>query len=189
MRKFGTGTLLVLAIVFAAVQVQAFDGQRQGFMLNLGAGLGQGKLTGKAGSAKVTVDAMGFGGDFKIGGGLSPQTVIYYSNRTLFYSPSVDVLGITVSSDVMNGMSAIGISHFLEPQAPSVFFSGAIGIGVYTEKDADSESGLGFTLGVGWEFMPNWTLEATYMGADIGTFDGVDMSISTGMISISWFAY
>ena len=79
-------SLLLCAALFllmAPMQASAFDGDRQGFMLNLGGGLGQGKLTASGGGASASVDAIGFGGDFKIGGGPSSQVLIYYTNRTL----------------------------------------------------------------------------------------------------------
>ena len=60
----------------------------------------------------------------------------------------------------VNGMSAAGISYFLEPQAPSVFFSEALGIGLILDSDAEeSMSGFEFTLGVGFEFARNFVAE------------------------------
>lgn len=183
--------VLALALIVTAFQAQAFNGERQGFMLNLGVGAGQAKWTAEDEGIEVSFDKTGFGGDFKIGGGINPQTMIYYSNRTLFYSLDFsDGMGGTVSSNLVNGMSAVGVSYFLQPQAPSFFFSGALGIGVLTDSEGeDSQSGFGFTFGAGYEFAKNWIIEGTYMNASIGEEMGVDMSISNLMVSVSWLAY
>lgn len=174
-----TKTLLItlaLLLLVAPLTASAFDGDRKGFMLNLGAGFGQGKLSGSSDS----VDGTGFGTDFKIGGGTSSQLMIYYTNRVVWYSPD------GTSSTWYNSMSAAGVSYFLNPDAPSFFFSGALGIGVISIGDGfDSETGFGFTLGAGYEFARNFIAEITYMYAGLDN----DLSISNIMVSVAWLAY
>jgi len=53
------GMLLILGGLLGAVQAQAFDKERKGFVLGLGLGFGQGKLKASAGSLETSVDAMG----------------------------------------------------------------------------------------------------------------------------------
>jgi len=188
-----TKILLLSALLFllmVPLQASAFDGERKGFMLNLGLGFGQGKLDVGTGGLSAGVDATGFGTDFKIGGGASDQVLIYYTNRALWYSPSVG----PVSADLVNGMSAAGVSYFLEPQAPSVFFSGALGLGVLLDSDAEeADSGFGFTFGVGFEFARSFIAELTYMRAGVGSEDfggvNIDATISSIMVTVSWLAY
>ena len=184
--------VLALALIATAFQAQAFDGERQGFMLNLGVGAGQAKWNMSTAGIDVSLDKTGFGGDFKIGGGINPQTLLYYTNRTLFYSiEALDFYtGEPYTADFVNGMSAIGVSYFLQPEAPSFFFSGALGIGVLTDSEgSDSESGFGFTLGAGYEFAKNWIVEGTYMNAKVAEELGIELSISNLMVSVSWLAY
>jgi len=167
---------LALLLLVAPLTASAFDGDRKGFMLNLGLGFGQGKLSGSSDS----VDGTGFGTDFKIGAGTSSQLMIYYTNRVVWYSPD------GASSTWYNGMSAAGVSYFLNPDAPSFFFSGALGIGVISAFDGlASESGFGFTLGVGYEFARNFIGEINYMNAGLDN----DLSISNIALTISWLAY
>ncbi len=167
---------LALLLFVAPLTASAFDGDRKGFMLNLGAGFGQGKLSGHGDS----VDGTGFGTDFKIGAGTSSQLMIYYTNRVVWYTPD------GASSTWYNGMSAAGVSYFLNPDAPSFFFSGALGIGVIAVSDGfDSESGFGFTLGAGYEFARNFIAEITYMNAGLDN----DYSISNIALTVSWLAY
>jgi len=189
MKKASLLTVLVILIICAATQVQAFDGDRKGFMLNLGAGFGQGKVTVSDSGVSASLDATGFCTDFKIGAGLSPKTVLYYTNRALWYKPD-PLVSAGLGESLVNGMSAVGVTQFLNPQAPSPFVSGAIGIGVLTDSDAsESETGLGFTVGVGYEFAKSWIAEATYMHAKVAEEAGVDLSVSNLAVTISWFAY
>ena len=177
--------LLVIALflLLAPFQASAIDGQRKGFMLNVGVGLGQGEYTG----GDISYDAIGFGTDFKIGGGLGNNKVlIYYSNRALWYSPDT-------GGGRTNGMSAAGVSYFLSPQAPSFIFSGALGRGVSRHSDTStSRSGFGFTIGAGYEFVRNFTAELTYMGADLGEDSGPggsSLSASSIMLTLNWLGY
>ncbi|MGD9546805.1 MAG: outer membrane beta-barrel protein [Candidatus Krumholzibacteriia bacterium] len=195
MKRIITLSIVVLVSLAMAAPSLGFDGDRQGFMLNLGAGFGQAKQTASASGVEVSLDATGFGGDFKIGGGVNPQMLIYYTNRTLFHTMEVTYtdpfLGpTTLEADYINGMSAVGVSYFLEPEAPSFFFSGGLGLGVLMDSEADeSESGVGFTAGVGYEFARNWIIEGTYMNAKVFEEMGMEVSISNLMVTISWLAY
>ena len=181
-----TKTLLLVVALFlllAPFQASAIDGQRQGFMLNLGIGFGQGKYS----SGDRNYDATGFGTDFKIGGGLrNNKVLIYYTNRALWYSPDS-------GGGRINGMSAAGVSYFLSPQAPSFFFSGALGLGVSRNNDTSTaRSGFGFTIGAGYEFAQHFTAELTYMGTDLsGDSDpgGSDLSASSIMLTLNWLGY
>lgn len=169
-----------LLMIVAPLTSSAFDGDRKGFMLNLGAGFGQGKVSWDGGSA----DNTGFGTDFKIGGGPSSQVLVYYTNRALWYKPD------NARSNWVNGMSAAGVSYFLKPQSPCFFFSGALGMGVLTESDGrDGESGFGFTLGVGYEIVRSFIAEITFMHAGLSGDYNDNPSISNIMVTFSWLAY
>ena len=176
--------LLVIALFLLLVpfQASAIDGQRQGFMLNLGVGFGQGKYTG----GDRSYDATGFGTDFKIGGGLGNNKVlIYFTNRTLWYSPDS-------GGSRINGISAAGVSYFLSPQAPSFFFLGALGLGVSSNNDTSTaRSGFGFTIGAGYEFAQHFTAELTYMDTGLsGDSDlGGDLGASSIMLTLNWLGY
>ena len=173
---------LIVALLMLAVPMtaSAFDGERHGFMLNLGIGFGQGKIS----AGGESVDGTGICTDFKIGGGPNNQILVYYTNRALWYSPE------NTSVELINGMSAAGVSYFLEPQAPSFFFSGALGVGVLTDSEFDgSESGFGVTLGVGYEIVNNFIVEFTFMHAGLANDYDFDASISNLALTISWLAY
>ena len=172
--------LVLLGAMFAS-QAHAFDGDRKGFVLNLGAGFGQGKLKLANSTDSLTDDGTGFSTDFKIGGGLSPNSVLYYTNRVIWWS----VGGVSVTT----GMSAAGFSYFFNPQAPSFFLDASIGLGVATVEETDSESGMGFGIGAGFEFTKNWTIEASYLSAKVWEEGDLNLTASNLALTISWFAY
>ena len=181
MKKF---TFLVCLIALTAMfvgQAHAFDGERKGFMLNLGAGMGQGKLEISDSRNSDSLDGTGFSTDFKIGAGLSPNAFLYYTNRVIWWSDQ------KVSFNT--GMSAVGFSYSFSPQTPSFFLSGSVGIGVARDEDSNSETGTGFGFGAGFEFSKNWTVEASYLSANVGDESGVDITASNLAVTVSWFAY
>ncbi len=160
-----------LFLLVAPLTASAFDGERKGFMLNLGAGFGQ---TFSSGGSNNTT---GFVTDFKIGGGPSNKVQVYYTNRVLWYSYDF------TSTTLAKGMSAMGVSYFLKPHSPSLFFSGALGLAaINSSSGRSSDPGFGFTLGIGLEFARHFIWEITVMNAsnNIG---------SNLMVSISWLAY
>jgi len=171
---------MIILMLMAPLTANAFDGERKGFMLNLGLGFGQGKVSWTGGS----LDGTGFGPDLKIGGGPSNQVLVYYTNRVLWWEPE------GYSQKLVTGMSAVGVSYFLQPQAPSFFFSGALGLGVFTNSDFDDpDSGIGFTIGVGFEFSRNYIIEFTFMHAGLDMDSGWDPAISNLFFGISWCGY
>ena len=177
MRKMSLGILLIIVVMFAAVQAQAFNGDRKGFLLNLGVGYGQ-----IGGDWEETES--GITSDFKIGAGINSQVALYYTNRVIFKSDEL-------TSDLYYaGMSGVGVSYFLNPKAPSFFFSGAVGLATFasTASGAIADTGMGFSFGAGFEFSQNWIIEGNYMTATIG--EGVlDYGIHTMTLTLSWFAY
>lgn len=175
--------LLVLTVFVTSIadQAEAFDGDRKGFVLNLGGGFGQGKLKVSGNGASMSEDGTGVSTVFKIGAGLSPQAVLYYTNRVIWWSSS----GVSVNT----GMSAAGFSYFFQPQAPSFFLTGALGIGVATVEDFDSDTGFGFGIGAGFEFAKNWTVEVNYLSAKVDEEGPLSLTASNLALTVSWFAY
>ena len=173
-----TIVLALVALIAVPNQAAAFNDERQGFMLGLGAGFGSAKVSWDGDSESNS----GLATTFKIGGGTSNQLQLYYSNRVIFFSEN-DI-------NFYQGMSAFGVSYFLEPTAPSFFFSGELGLGVFDtfESGLEGDSGFGFTIGAGFEVSPHLILEANYMNAGVGE-SPFDYTISNFTLTLSWLGY
>jgi hypothetical protein len=177
-------TRITIIMIFMAMTLipqnsQAFNNERKGFILGLGGGYGSAKVSGDN-------DSDSWGGlatTFKIGGGTTDQVLLYYSNRVVFFSVN--------SYNFYQGMSAFGVSYFLEPQAPSFYFSGELGLGILGtwEEGGDSDSGFGFTFGAGYEVSPHFVLEANYMRASVSSDGGFDYTISNFTFAASWLGF
>ena len=135
---------------FQAKNVHAFDGEKSGFVLGLGPGLGWARndLT-FATESKFAVKS-----DFLIGLGLgNGQTLITWSSKVLWY----DSGGITIAS----GTGGLGLTHFLNQDSDSMYFSGVIGfnsISAPFESNTTDEYGFGLGIGIGKEFSKNWLI-------------------------------
>ncbi|MBU8871436.1 MAG: porin family protein [Gemmatimonadales bacterium] len=168
--------LSAFILMIGVLPAQALDGDRKGIVLNLGAGMGLADVSASDGTS------LGLAGDFKIGSGLNSQILIYFTNRTLFFSQN--------DSGLTSGLSAVGASYFLKSEAPSFFVSGAFGEGRLIDSNVSgSKSGLGYTAGLGFEFASNWIVEATYMNAKVDSGLDADWTISNLVLSFSWLAY
>jgi hypothetical protein len=185
--------LIVLALMVSwTIQAQAFDDSRKGFMLGLGAGFGQAKWTIEASSggasASASVDWTGFATDFKIGGGVSNNLMIYWSSRQVFFKevPS----NSQEESLFAQGIGGLGVSYFLNPYEPGFYINAVIGMGMLMDMEgSDSESGGGFAIGGGYEFSPHWGAEVTFMSATLEEVLGAEFKISNIMFTISWIGY
>jgi opacity protein-like surface antigen len=86
-------------------------------------------------------------------------------------------------------MSPVGYSYFFNPQAPSFFLSGSLGLGVANYENADSDNGFGWGIGAGYEFATNWVIEASYLSAKVYDEGDFGLTASNLALTISWFAY
>jgi hypothetical protein len=159
--------LLLLATILYPSQGQALDGERQGFFLGLGAGVGS--------VHEFSTDNLGFVTTFKIGGGPSNHVLVYLSSRVVYISSSYQ------------GMTALGASYFLRPSGHSLFFSGELGLVANSSITGlnGSYSKIGFTLGIGYQVTRHLMFEANYMQASLEA--GIDLKSYT--LTLSWFAF
>jgi hypothetical protein len=193
--------------VFSAESAFAFNGERAGFMLGLGLGVGRAKQVAEASAGDVGVSLdfsnTGLGTDFKIGGGVSDQLWIYYHARSTFYSYDagevLDMGPTGIDITAFQGINGIAVSYFLSPQAPSVLFSGTLGLGYLSESNGSTETETGFGLegAVGFELTRSLVAEIAFMHASLasetdvstGTPIEVDLRGSNLTFTLSWVGY
>ncbi len=143
----------------------AFDGKRQGFILGggLGTGLTSFTQTIEFMDEEVTSDRenkLPLVTSFVIGGGLSPNVLLYYFNKVSFFSIE-NVLGDNVA--IASGVGGLGVTYYLTPKAPCAYFMGGLGGATWSapfEEDGDWWYGFGTMFGAGYEFSPHWSIEA-----------------------------
>lgn len=151
-------SLAFLGLAACALPAHAFDGQRKGFILGVGAGLGVSSFTQTldvSGLGSETSDRetkVGVAADFRIGWGVDDQLLLYYDNRANWFSVE-NVFDESVT--LVDGLSTFGASYYFQPAAPSAFVTGGIGWATWTTPFEEESSGaLGFGLygGGGYEF-------------------------------------
>lgn len=146
----------------------AFDGQRQGFILGIGAGPGLTSFTQTLdlgswpGGGSETTDRenkFGLQTDFKIGYAPSNTFQVYYSNKVSWFGIE-NALGEDVI--ITSGVMGVGASYYLSPEAPSLFFGGGLGVSVWNapfEDGSEAWTGFGLYTWAGYEFSRHWNVE------------------------------
>lgn len=162
-------------LLFCATPAIAFDDNRQGFILGLGAGFHSTDIDFLYNGSNVGSESeSGFATSFKIGGGLTDQFALYYVRNASWYSaPFFDGYTITDATYTI-GLMGVGASYFLAPSAPSGYFMAAFGIGdisVPFESNVESDTGSAFMFGGGYEFKNHLMLEVTVLTTDIESAD------------------
>jgi hypothetical protein len=158
-----------LVLFLANTQAHAFDGQRKGFLLGGGLGLGFTSF-----SQEVAVSFWGYHesvksdrenkvgviSDFKIGYAPDNSWAIYYTSKVSWFGME-NALGNNVT--VANGLGAAAVSYWFKPQAPSPFIAGGIGYSTWSlpfeDDPPDTWTGPGFFVGGGYEFSRHWSIE------------------------------
>ena len=183
----------------------AFDKSRDGFMLNLGFGLGESKQSSDIVSKSGTSTFL----EFKIGGGVSEKVWIYFVDQCGFYSvdlpdmhwPTDQIDEVNVS--LIQNFGGVGTTIFLKTDAPSAFVQVAFGIAFLTETPLEQpgevsggEAGYGFQVGVGFEIFRGFSANVNYMrsGTKIlndlaGGIQGKDPRITSMSVSLNWMFY
>lgn len=163
--------LLAVIILGSSQLVYAFDENRGGFLLGVGAGLHSTDIDYFFnGNPDGSESESGFATSFKLGGGITDQFALYYVRNASWYSaPAYN--GFTVSDTTYTvGISGLGATFYFSPTAPSGYVMAAAGVGDNTavfESGVDTDTGSAFMLGGGYEFSPHLQLEVTLLRTDL----------------------
>lgn len=88
---------------------------------------------------------------WKIGYGVTEQLLL-----------SLSLYGSFHENAPSPGIGGLGITVFHKKTAPSLFFSVVLPIFLYDPYGAPASVGPGASVGVGYEFINNWTVEADF---------------------------
>ncbi|HWR83933.1 MAG TPA: hypothetical protein VN285_11585 [Candidatus Deferrimicrobium sp.] len=188
---------LMLAMTSTAL---GFNGQRKGFIIGGGLGIGLTSVsqTFKVGSVSIDTDSeskAGFQSDFKIGFGATEQVLVYWSSKVswfsadyVVYNPILDDF-VAEAMTTASGFGGVGLTYYFKPVAPSPYVSGGLGFSTWAlpfEEGAETYIGFGLSIGGGYEFARHWSVEGDLVwgkpSKDIG---GVDVSYNPLTIRVA----
>ena len=177
----------------------AFDDQRKGFLIGLGAGAGycfggQPDLPWRS-----NVEENQFGSTFegKIGYGWS-RLGVFVDYRSAHYS------------SFSTRIAGLGVAYYLSDLAPGLYFTGTIGPSRWDESDSEggswfgvaehsaNASGVGVCVAGGWEIWRNWSIETSVMwGHATGDYQNyyenergeIDMTFTALLLTINYVKY
>lgn len=207
MMKHNTATTIVatMAALVLATAAHAWDGQRKGFILGIGAGAG-------LASFKTQESYTGFGEpltaegerqnkfalmtDFKIGYAPSNNLSLYWSSKVAWFSKKneFDFGGqhYEESATVTNGIGGLGASYYFKPQGPSPYVTGTFGFaswGTPFEQGSESYTSTGLALGGGYEFSKHWSLEGNLSFGNPGDGAGYSINAKAVRLTVNWLGY
>jgi hypothetical protein len=158
--------LCILALLGALMALPgesaAFDGNRKGFLLDLGLGGGYQSTSQEwdiLGETLETDDSLGgLALNFKIGYGFNNRLLLTYTSNGVSGSAK-DAAGDSYTSTFSVG--GIGLTYFLKDSAPSLFFDTTLGLSSWDNGEGGL-SGGGLSVGAGYEFKKNWLVSADF---------------------------
>jgi hypothetical protein len=161
--------LVLLQTILCVNHADAFDGNRQGFLLSLGGGFHNTGTDFLYDGDKFADDSFkGLATSFKIGAGITNQLTAYFVRNASWFSEYNSFLDDDVTNII--GLAGVGATYYLAPSSPSGFAMGAIGVADWSapfESDLETDTGAALMLGLGYEFSPHTQIELTLLSTSI----------------------
>ena len=165
----------LVAVLLSATPALAFDENREGFILGLGAGLHSIKNDYSLnGNSYLTESKSGLATSFKMGAGITNQFALYFVRNASWFSTPVTSGTTTKDVHAVVGMSGIGATYYFEPAAPSGYTLAAVGGSDYAfpfESNMNTKTGGAFMLGGGYEFDKHVMFEVTLLATSVADPD------------------
>ena len=179
MNKILNSVMLVAVLTTASTSVSAFDDQKEGFLVGIGAGVAKIKTEVDVGSLGADDTSLGLATSFKIGYGFTNQFALYYRNDVNWFGYDSDPQDDTYIS----GLTGIAANYFIEENSP-YYLTAGVGVGSFANftNKTRSETGSAYTIGAGYEVAPHVSLEATYLS---NTIEEKNVELSTGALRLT----
>jgi hypothetical protein len=174
---------LLAAFISSSTPAFAFDDNRQGFMVGLGAGFD----ILKVGTATGSMPKEGLATSVKIGWGITERIALYYVQNDSWFRAYPSSTAKEQSSYTI-GISGIGATYFLAPTAQSGYVLTAIGAGYARapfDPSASSSTGNAFMIGGGYEYEKNLTIEGTILTTRYDSVSAPHMSLKSTSIQMT----
>jgi hypothetical protein len=116
---------------------------------------------------------LGLASKVQIGYTLPAGVTLHLSNRLAWSTTS----GIGDRSVQLAGLTGVGATYFFNPNAPSVYVSGDLGLSHWARLDDYFNLGFGLCGAAGYEFAEHWSVEQSYCWgtAKEDTLDGDEL--------------
>ena len=156
-RKKTISPLIALSLLCATSTVDAFDGNRKGFSLGLGAGVHHldNHVLFDGNGGVIYEGQTGIASSLKIGAGINEQFSVFYTRNASWYNVNGELAVI--------GLTGLGASYYLSPNVPSKYFIAGLGLGDFStplyDSDTDINDGSSFLVGFGYEFKKHQSVE------------------------------
>jgi hypothetical protein len=138
--------LTILIMLVISTSLFAWDGERKGFLLGLGFGLGYEAYTGvqwdAISSDKDSNKSWAFAASPKIGYAFNNNIALVYTRSPLTYNVKTST-GTDVG--IISCTEALQVIYFLEDQAPSIFFGLGTGIGYFFDQEVIDEPAMNYS--------------------------------------------
>ena len=153
---------VIIISITISLKVHAWDGERKGFILGTGLGVGLVSFTQTANGIELFDDiGSTFASDFSIGYAPNNMFQIYYFSKVSWFR-ILNILNENVT--IADGVAGVGISYYFNEYVPSSYILGGIGFSSWStplEENTDTWEGNGFVVGCGYEFSRHFNLEST----------------------------
>ena len=153
----GIRVMLLALMILTASSANAWDGERQGFLLGIGFGAGFNSYTGiqydPVSSKSEDNATFAFAASPRIGYAINNRVGFYYSRHPLVFSVENEAnKDITIISCI----EALQVHYYLNDVAPSFYFGVGAGVGYFFDDKTsnyseDSLKGIGIIGTVGYE--------------------------------------
>jgi len=186
MKKIILSTLCA-GVLAVPVMADVFDGNKEGFIVGIGAGYSLTDTHIGVSSKNNYFDEneanSGWATNFKIGYGFNNQFSVYYENDVSWFK-----LG-GVNDRFITGISALAMDYYIDENSPW-YVTGSVGRATFSNfTDNDTlAKGIGYSVGVGYEFMPNITVESKFLSTNFDE-DNIDFDTKGFNITLNYTWY
>lgn len=154
--------IVSLILLLGSASAQAFNDQREAFLVGLGIGY-HGTELDFSGMGSTSDEVAGLATSVRLGFGLSNRFTLYYLSEGSWYKRAGDTWSL--------GLNGIGAAWYFSPRVRSTYVHAGYGYSYGSlpdQRGSDSRKfGNGYLLGAGYEFMPHLNLEASFLRTNL----------------------
>jgi long-subunit fatty acid transport protein len=185
MKPIALAALILGAASFTS-NALAFDGERSGFQLSLGAGANKAVITATDPQQSIEYDSNDVAIGFSLGYGLNNHLAVYGG----IVGGGTTVRGIDATATLVG----FGLTYSLSTDAGSLYLTGMVGSGSLRAREESSDTaptGPGWSVGLGYHVTPHVLLEVGHMQAELEDPNNAsftyDVSQSSVRLGYLWF--